>query len=128
MSKAATSKNNARKMLTLNLDKQLYDYINEKPAAEPITEWQGNQQVVVGEKILTARLVCQRVLFNLLRDEENLTGDQKMEIGNLGVLISRGGDIELTVEEVKELRARCRKGLWPQFLVQVDPIFENILK
>ena len=127
MSKTVTKASGA-KLITINLDKQLYDYILEKPMVEPITDWQGNEQVVIGQKPLTARLACQRVLFNLLKDEEHLTGDQKMEIGALGLRLARGGDIELTVNEIKELRMRCRKALFPQILVQIDPILEEALK
>lgn len=131
MSKAVKETNekpSRNRLLTINLDAQLYDYINEKPMTEPMYEIQGSQQVLVGEKKVTMRLAVQRVFFNLLRDEENLTGDQKMDIGNIGLRLSRGGDIEFTVDELKEIRKRCRTGMFPQYLVQIDPILEEALK
>ena len=111
----------------INFDGQLYDYIADKPMVEPVIEIVNDQRKQTGEKFLTAKIFVQRVCMSLLKGEEEMPGNQKLDLYAIGVKLAKGGDVELTIEEAKKIQQRIRRACEPVVVGQIDEIIEKAL-
>lgn len=116
---------NADNKIKLHMPEPIIDYNN---GGEPLTEplFEGGKHS--GNRIVTAQLCAVRACMNLLRGEEDMTGDQKIEAFNLGMRLSREGGDDFTPGEIKKIQGRVRKSGTPLIVGQVDALIEQALK
>lgn len=69
---------------------------------------------------LTLRSVCIEALMAIFKDEENLSGEDKLKRYDLGMIIhSANGAVDLRVEDVALLKKLVGKGYAPIIVGQV---------
>lgn len=100
-----------------NFDGELKDYMSE-----------GKSLIDQAGTPMTYRSAAQMVLFNPLKGEEDMPGNQKADNAAIAIKLATRGDIELTVEELNKIKERVRKGhMNGQVIAQMDALIDPLI-
>lgn len=101
----------------VNFDGELTDYMTD---GKPLTDGTG--------QAWTYRSAAQVVLFNPLKGEDDMPGNQKADNAAIAIKLATRGDIELTVDELRKIKERVRKGhMNGQIIAQMDGLIDPLI-
>lgn len=79
----------------------------------PILSLKGEELKERDGSVITLASVASNALMASYEDEKNLKGDEKAKRFKLAMLVVDGGEVELTVEQVADLKKLIGKGYGP---------------
>ena len=77
-----------------------------------------------GDKVLTLGRAAFVALVAPAADEQNLPQDEKFRRGDLGLRVSRGGKIDLSVEDIALIKKQIGKTYGPLVVVRAFPLLD----
>ena len=78
-----------------------------------------------GEKSVTLKSVIVNALTMLGKNDESMTGPDKFVLYTIAQVVHKGGDIELTAEEIVKIKERVGKFYTPIVVGNVFNLLEN---